>query len=214
MKSILLKLIQCIKFLFNRLFARKKYRPFKVYLLNFLIATLVIVILQCLDDLMWFQHKKDQALDFIMPFVTDYTPRLANDKEIQRMAMIEIDQKTYRAWGSPILTPRDKLKNLIEAAVNGGANVIAVDIELSWWSDGCIHEAGKTTACSASDTKADDSLAKYLKKLNERKDDKAPVIILTQTYHSQSDTNILNQKNFLVRPPSFLDKELKEGSNC
>jgi hypothetical protein len=75
-----------------------------------------------------------------------------------------------------------------------------VDIQLSWWSDGFIHEAGKSV------TGADKGLADYLKYLNDREDDKAPLIILTRAYMSDDES-------FLVRPPSFLDKVLIEEKN-
>ena len=180
----------------------KQYPPFKKYLVNFGIATVVVFALVFVEDLMFFKDKKDQVLDLVMYWHSDFTPRLANGQKMQRMALIEIDQQTYRAWGSPVLTPRDKLKDLIEAAVKGGASVIAVDIQLSWWSDGFIHEAGKSAAG------ADKELADYLKSLNDREDDKAPLVILTRVYHFPFD-----DQSFLVRPPSFLDKVLIEEKN-
>jgi len=200
--SIFLTLLRLLYFLLTP----KQYPPFKKYLINFGIATVVIFALVFVEDLMFFKNKKDQVLDLVMYWHSDFTPRLANNQPMQRMALIEIDQQAYRTWGSPVLTPRDKLKDLIEAAVNGGASVIAVDILLSWWSDGCIHEVGKTAACSASDSRADDELANYLKSLNDREDDKAPLIILTRAYMSDDES-------FLVRPPSFLDKVLIEEKN-
>ena len=194
--SIFLTLLRLLYFLLTP----KQFPPFKKYLVNFGIATAVIIALVFLEDLMFFKNKKDQVLDYVMYWHSDFTPRVANNQPMQRMALIEIDQQAYRAWGSPVLTPRDKLKHLIEAAVDGGASVIAVDIQLSWWSDGFIHEAGKSAVG------ADKELADYLKYLNDREDDKAPLIILTRAYMSDDES-------FLVRPPSFLDKVLIEEKN-
>jgi CHASE2 domain-containing sensor protein len=178
----------------------KKFPPLKKYLVNFAIATAVVVSLFFVEDRMFFKNKKDQVLDYVMYWHSDFSPRLADNQPMQRMALIEIDQQAYRAWGSPVLTPRDKLKHLIQAAVESGASVIAVDIQLSWWSDGFIHEDGKSAVG------ADKQLADYLKSLNDREDDKAPVIILTRAYMS-------NDQDFLVRPPSFLDQVLTEEKN-
>jgi CHASE2 domain-containing sensor protein len=205
-----------IKTPFNLLYfflTPKQFPPFKKYVVNFVIATVTVVGLSFAEDLMFFKNSADIALDSVMYWHSDFTPRLANGDKMQRMALIDIDQQTYRAWGSPVLTPRDKLKDLIEAAVKGGASVIAVDIQLSWWSDGCIHEDGKSHACSPSDTRADDELASYLKSINEREDDGAPLVILTRAYHSPSETGVLDDQDFLVRPPSFLDKVLIEEKN-
>jgi CHASE2 domain-containing sensor protein len=185
----------------------KKFPPLRKYVVNFGIATAIVVGLFFLEDFMFFKNKKDQVLDYVMYWHSDFSPRVANNQPMQRMALVEIDQQAYRAWGSPVLTPRDKLKDLIEAAVDGGASVIAVDIQLSWWSDGFIHEAGKSAVG------ADDELANYLKYLNDREDDKAPLIILTRAYHSSSESGVLDDQDFLVRPPSFLDGVLTEEKN-
>jgi len=48
---------------------------------------------------------------------------------------------------------------LIEAAKKGGANVIAVDIMLSWFSDGCLHQPNQTATCPPADASADKKLA-------------------------------------------------------
>ena len=44
---------------------------------------------------------------------------------------LEIDESSYRVWGEPLLTPRDKLRRLIEFSTEGGAAVVLVDIDLS-----------------------------------------------------------------------------------
>lgn len=144
---------------------------------------------------------------------SDFVPTLANRQKMQRMMLIEIDEKTFRDWGSPVITPRDKLQVLLEQAEKGGANVIAVDLELSWWSDGCIHEAGKTPACSPASSTADDALAHYLQTINERKDAKTPLIILTRTYRYPLASEQLNKPDFRVPSPSFLDNILKTQKN-
>ncbi|MEN8219800.1 MAG: hypothetical protein ABFS56_26320 [Pseudomonadota bacterium] len=51
---------------------------------------------------------KDQVLDQVMSWHSDFVPVLANNREMQRMALFDIDKKTFREWGSPVLTPRDK----------------------------------------------------------------------------------------------------------
>lgn len=40
---------------------------------------------------------------------------------MQNMVLFEIDDKTYRQWGSPIIMPRQQLKSLIEKAEHGRA---------------------------------------------------------------------------------------------
>ena len=207
-------------------FKPKSRPPVKHFLINFLIATLVIAGLYWLEDSLFFKERKDDVLDWVMYWHSDFVPTV-NNQEMQRMMLFEIDEKTFRAWGSSVITPRDKLKALIEQARKGGANVIAVDLELSWRSDGCLQESGKSSAClptknPTADELAqyqqqldwrDQELAEYLQNLNESEDAKTPLIILTRLYRHPIEGNQTNEETFLVRPPSFLDNTLKEQKN-
>jgi CHASE2 domain-containing sensor protein len=166
----------------------------KNFLLNLLIAFIAVFMLYLVEDRIFFKEMKDTMLDWVMYWNSDIEA-----KSTQRMAVIEIDDASYRAWGSPVLTPRDKLKALIEQAVKGDARVIAVDINLSWWSDGYIHKSDTPI-----DSKADLELANYLKTLNDS--EYVPIIILTRKYD-------FNEQNVLVSPPSFLDQILDEEKN-
>ena len=183
---------------------RKRY-----FIINLVIASLVVGGLAWMEDSIFFKEQKDRVLDWVMYWHSDFSVVLANQQEMQRMMLVEIDETTFREWGSPVITPRDKLKEIIAKAEQAGASVIAVDLELSWWSDGCIHEVGKTPACSLADSTADDSLAQYLHSLNERQTPKAPIIILTRTYRYP----LGKTQAFRERAPSFLDDTLKSQKN-
>jgi len=78
-----------------------------------MIATTVVIILHTAADLVFFKEIKDFTLDTVMYYHSDFEPTLATGKKMQRMA-IAIDDKTYREWGVPVITPRNKLKMLIE----------------------------------------------------------------------------------------------------
>jgi CHASE2 domain-containing sensor protein len=204
-------LLHCFSALLHYFFAPKRYPSKKSFFIqlaiNFTIATAVVVVLHTAEDLVFFKEIKDFALDTVMYYHSDFEPTLVGGEKMRRMALITIDDKTYRDWGFPVITPRDKLKALIEKAVEGGANVIAVDIELSWRSDGYIH-APDSLSLSA----ADQTLADYLHELNAR--DTAPPIILAGMYRKPLKYNEIIDKNaFLDRQPSFLDGVLKEEKN-
>jgi len=47
------------------------------------------------------------------------------------LVLFDIDESSYQKWGEPFLTPRDKLLNLIQFAVEDQAEVVIVDINLS-----------------------------------------------------------------------------------
>lgn len=199
--------------LLHYFFALKRYPSKKSFItqlaINFSIATAVVVVLHIADDLVFFKEIKDFALDKIMYYHSDFEPTLANGEKIKRMAIITIDDKTYREWGLPIITPHDKLKALIDKAVQGGANVIAVDIELSWTSDGYINDPNKSTPSIST---ADQTLADYLHEINQR--DTAPPIILLGMYRKPLTNNgMIDDNAFFEKQASFLDQVLKEEKN-
>lgn len=176
-------------------------------LLNFILAAITVFIL-----LKWVDNPIFLVIqDTLMSWASDFQAKVG-DKNIQRMALIVIDEKTHRQWGSPLLTPRDKLKSLIEQAVISGAKTIVVDIDLVWSADGCIHQ-NTTVACPLTDQTSEAVLGKYLQSLNESKDNNAPIIILTRLYrYPLNQAGKMNSDDFLVAPPSFLDSYLtKEG---
>ncbi len=47
-----------------------------------------------------------------------------------RIVFVEIDSATFKKWGSPLLTPRDALADLVRMAWTGGAKVVVLDILL------------------------------------------------------------------------------------
>jgi CHASE2 domain-containing sensor protein len=174
--------------------------------LSFIIAIVVIVGLQFTKHVAFFKEVKDFVVDNLMYWHSDFEPILANGQTMQRMALIAIDDNSYRDWGFPIITPRDKLQTLIEKAIQGGANVIAVDLEIAWTNDGYIHTDAQLPLSSA-----DQTLADYLHKLN--KSDTAPPIILTGMYRNPMKNNIINGEAWLEKVPSFLDRGLKKERN-
>lgn len=92
-------------------------------LLNFIIATVVLLALPHAENIFWFQRFKDSVLDQRMSWQIGIEPRLADGRKMQPLAFIEIDDRTYRQWDSPLITPREQLRSLIEQAKRGGANV-------------------------------------------------------------------------------------------
>jgi len=52
-----------------------------------------------------------------------------------KVAYVDIDQKTHNEWGNPLFTPRDKLSDILETAYNRGAKVILLDVCIDSNSD-------------------------------------------------------------------------------
>lgn len=120
----------------------------------------------------------------------------AEDEQRQGIPPIELydmDEATYRGWRSPALIPRDRLAFLIRRAAQGGAAVIAVDVNLTY-----------------PDTPDNDrQLGELLKSLNESDDPDAPVVILTRKLQRPLDADKqVDHGAIFALPASFLDPYL------
>jgi CHASE2 domain-containing sensor protein len=199
-----------IKTFFQYLFKLERHSSRKVFFWQFvpslIIVILVMVSLQFTSHLVFFKEIKDFVVDNLMYWHSDFEPTLANGQPMQRMALIAIDDNSYRDWGFPVITPHDKLQALIEKAVQGGANVIAVDLEIAWANEGYVRTDAQLPL-----SPTDQTLADYLHKLNES--NTVPPIILTGMYRNPLENNIVNGEAWLEKVPSFLDRVLKAEKN-
>ncbi len=73
------------------------------------------------------QELEDMAIDVIMNLQQATTI----DKPAIPFVILDIDEPTYRAWDEPFHVPRDRLLKLIDYAVQGGAALVIVDVDLS-----------------------------------------------------------------------------------
>jgi hypothetical protein len=48
------------------------------------------------------------------------------------ISVVEIDEGTNRGWGSPAITPRDQLTQILEVVTSANPAAVVVDIDLSW----------------------------------------------------------------------------------
>jgi CHASE2 domain-containing sensor protein len=51
------------------------------------------------------------------------------------VTIIDIDETTHRAWGSPAVTPREPLTRMLEIVTAARPQAVVVDIDLSWGDD-------------------------------------------------------------------------------
>lgn len=120
----------------------------------------------------------------------------AGDDQRQGIPPIELydmDEASYRGWGSPALIPRDRLAFLIRRAAEGGAAVIAVDVNLTY----------------PDRPEQDRQLGELLRSYNESEAADAPVIILTRKLQRPLDADQqVNHGATFALPPSFLDPYL------
>ena len=59
-----------------------------------------------------------------------FGPRNASG-HLAPIVIVDINDETYRLWGEPQQTPRDKLALLLKKSLDGGAAVVVVDVDLA-----------------------------------------------------------------------------------
>jgi CHASE2 domain-containing sensor protein len=48
------------------------------------------------------------------------------------IAIVDIDEATHEAWGSPVITPRGDLERILEVVTAAAPSAVVVDVDLSW----------------------------------------------------------------------------------
>lgn len=138
----------------------------------------------------------DASLDIIMSW---WTVNRDGPRPLSPMQLYNVDEATYRQWGSPLFMPREKVTQLIRRADHAGAAVIVVDIDLS-------HVSGENGP-----SRSDHELGSYLKDINERTDPNGPIVILVRSLRRPlgPDGQVENEAMFEVQP-SFLDAYIEQ----
>jgi CHASE2 domain-containing sensor protein len=121
----------------------------------------------------------------------------------KELVWIDIDDSTYAAWGSPYVSPRDKICRLIDFAVRGGARVVVVDFDLSSRAvtdRRAVACDSRTAANAPAANDADSSLRDYL-----RGHTGSVPVILTRILRSSATLLYANGEPAREVRPSFVD---------
>jgi len=135
------------------------------------------------------------------------------DPKTPHFVLLNLDEKTHQQWGEPLITPRDKLQQLIEFAISGRPRVIVVDIDLTYPSH-CVTER---TQCSRADTqlnKVDTELKNFLEHYAKSNDNSQfyPDLILIKTSQVVLDVHDKPTEQRQKRY-SFLDSVVNNKDN-
>jgi CHASE2 domain-containing sensor protein len=108
----------------------------------------------------------------------------------KNIVWINIDTESYRSWGEPLITRRDKLAQLLEFAMRHEPRAVIIDIDLS------------------TSSRFDAALVRVLKKYS-RCQDCAPPIVLVRSFDGAVDNAYPGQAGPVnVARRSFLDQAL------
>jgi len=102
-------------------------RFFRHLTTNLLIGLVIAVALHHFHDSPLLHPLDDAALDWAMRMYRGTAPPAG----ARPLAFIDIDEASWRDWGEPLLTPRDRLAALVRHAADGGAAAIVLDMDLS-----------------------------------------------------------------------------------
>lgn len=174
-------------------FAHIFWKQLPIFRRNVIVGIVIAILLHVMHGTSIVSRFENWAMDTMMN-VTVSMPRMAigaTESEPLRFTFIDIDEDTYRDWGEPLVTPRDKLLQLIQFAAkkdenNNGAKTIVVDIELS--------------KESVLDHELIDFFEEYDKKAY-------PPLFLLRSFYPKSKCT--DQKDFFIRP-SIIDDALNK----
>ncbi len=126
----------------HRLSAAKR-RFFRHLTTNLLIGLAIAVALHHFHASPLLHPFDDAALDWAMRMYRGTAPPAG----ARPIAFIDIDEASWRNWGEPLITPRDRLAALVRHAADGGAAAIVLDMDLS--RPGGAGDAALATALAA-----------------------------------------------------------------
>ena len=127
-----------MKLLFSYLDIRKFSRKQKIhFFINVLIGISITVFFYFIEHTDLGETTINKAFDFIIIREAEKSAEAMESLTAKRnigisdqIVFAEIDHETYKKWGNPLITPRDKLAEIVKIAYEGGAKIIALDILL------------------------------------------------------------------------------------
>jgi len=93
---------------------------------NLVIGSIFAILFMGLYDSQWIADIEDLHVDWMIGLYRGQPPL----QNAPHFVIVDIDNKTYRQWQEPTLTPRDKLLQLLDFAVTAQPKLIIVDIVL------------------------------------------------------------------------------------
>ena len=113
-------------------------------LINVFIGIAIAVFMFGVEHTDWGEANINKAFDFGIKVEASKSTKAMESLKAQRnihisdrIVFAEIDHETYKKWGSPLLTPRVKLAEIVKIAHEGGAKIIALDVLLE--NKDCCH---------------------------------------------------------------------------
>lgn len=162
---------------------KDRYTYYRHFLINITIGIIIAFPLWYFHNTTPLKELDDIGIDWIMKLYSGTSPNI----DIPHFVVLDINEKTYSEWSEPLITPRDKLLQLIESSIKAEPRLIIVDIELN--------------ASSEEDAKLLEYLNQYA---NFCRENTCPHIIFARGLREKSNGN----KNYWVQRKSLRSSDL------
>ena len=199
---LLKKIIKGLSYFFQSFLSflapiQKTWQRLSPFFKNIVFGLLIIFILMGLQHGQWLADIEDLSIDWML---TLYRGNLAKENT-PHFVILDIDDKTYQTWEEPFFTPRDKLLQLLQFAVEGQAKLILVDIAIN------KQPSSHPQALHPDDLALQQYLAQYEETHCKQLD--CPTILLTRTFRLPKNIKPFNPNTlpyYLSQRTTFLDQ--------
>lgn len=118
----------------------RKFPPKKRthFFINIAIGLAIVILLHLLQGTRWGESTFDKFFDLFISSESSKAVRVQNDIQSAPILFIDINHETYKQWGEPHITPRDKLAKILQILHEGEAKLIVLDILLE--GDDCLPD--------------------------------------------------------------------------
>jgi CHASE2 domain-containing sensor protein len=114
--------------LWNLIHPQHSQHYYRRFIINILVGSGILLLAFLFRDSAFLEGIENEGIDTLMQIRRQVIP--ANE-DIPNFVLLDIDDNTHQAWNAPLFTPRDRLRNLIDAAVMAEARLVIVDVDLS-----------------------------------------------------------------------------------
>ena len=104
-------------------------RSFRKHLvINILLGMVIAGLMHYFHDLPLIHKAETAGIDLLIKWNIGI---IQKPEESVPVVFLDIDEETYRKWGEPVVSPRDKLAKLVKFARSGNPSIIVIDIDTS-----------------------------------------------------------------------------------
>jgi CHASE2 domain-containing sensor protein len=157
---------------------------------NLVVGFLITILLLPFHHTDIFHRIEDIGIDWVIQMLRATPPA---KQDTPSFVVLDVDEATYRLWGEPLITPRDKLLRLIQMATQHQAKMVMVDIELNYRTD-------RSQALDHPNNQADKALFEFINQYDASCQEPCSYIFLTR-----STRKSLTESPYREPVSSFLD---------